>query len=94
MMHDRRNLAETLNFWLRIQRQNWEDGFPPSPSEASWIRCAMEAARDGGSLDRMQDCILHAILKDRSPPGRTPTYSLDAFRQDLGLFQTQYVERH
>lgn len=91
-MNHGRSLAQTLHFWLRIQRQNWEDGFPPNPQETRWIRCAMEAAREGGSLSRMQDCILHAILSDRSPPTGLADYSLDAFRSDLGTFQARYLD--
>ena len=91
-MSDGRSLAQTLHFWLRIQRQNWEDGFPPNPQETRWIRSAMEAAREGGSLGRMQECILHAILHDRTPPSGLSDYNLDSFRRDLGLFQSRYID--
>jgi hypothetical protein len=91
-MSDGRSLAQTLHFWLRIQRQNWEDGFPPTLQESCWIRSAMETARGGGSLGRMQECILHAILHDRTPPSGVPDYSLDSFRRDLGLFQSRYID--
>ena len=94
MMSDGQGLAQTLHFWLRIQRQNWEDGFPPSPQEVRWIGCAMRAAREGGSLGRMQECILHAILNDRTPPADHSGYSLDAFQRDLGTFQARYLDSH
>jgi hypothetical protein len=92
MMMDGRGLAQTLHFWLRIQHQNWEDGFPPSAQEAHWIRCAMATARQGGSLGRMQECILHAILNDCDPPAGPRDYSLDAFRHDLWTFQARYID--
>ncbi|WP_225771117.1 hypothetical protein [Inquilinus sp. Marseille-Q2685] len=91
MMSDGRSLAQTLHFWLRIQGQNWEDGFPPSPDEAAWICLALEAARHG-SLGRTQECILHAILQDRVPPPEAGDYSLASFRRDLSAFQTRYLD--
>ena len=91
MMNDGRSLAQTLHFWLRIQGQNWEDGFPPSPEETCWICLAMAAAQQG-SLGRVQECILHAILQDRSPPPETGDYSLASFQRDLSAFQARYLD--
>ncbi|OWJ64660.1 hypothetical protein BWR60_23445 [Inquilinus limosus] len=91
MTTDGRSLAQTLHFWLRIQGQNWEDGFPPSPEEAAWISQALAAARYG-SLARSQECILHAILRDLAPPPEAGDYSLDSFRSDLSAFQARYVD--
>ncbi|MGK9234816.1 hypothetical protein KXS07_23915 [Inquilinus limosus] len=91
MMNDGRSLAQTLHFWLRIQGQNWEDGFPPSPEETCWIGLAMEAARQG-SLGRVQECILHAILQDLAPPPAAGDYSLDSFRRDLSAFRERYLD--
>ena len=91
MTNDGRSLAQTLHFWLRIQGQNWEDGFPPGPEEAAWICLAMSAARQG-SLGRVQECILHAILQDLTPPPESRDYSLASFRNDLSAFQVRYID--
>jgi hypothetical protein len=93
IMSDGRSLAQTLHFWLRIQGQNWEDGFPPSEPETRWIRLALQAARQG-NLGRAQECILHAILKDRSPPEDGAGYDLNRFRNDLAAFQSRYLDDH
>lgn len=85
------SLAQTLHFWLRIQGQNWEDGFPPSAEETAWISLALAAARQG-SLGRSQECILHAILRDQPPPPEAGDYSLDSFRRDLSAFQARYLD--
>jgi hypothetical protein len=91
MTNDGQSLAQTLHFWFRIQGQNWEDGFPPSPEETCWISLAMVAAHQG-SLGRTQECILHAILQDRDPPPEIGDYSLASFRRDLSAFQTRYLD--
>jgi hypothetical protein len=91
MTNNGQSLAQTLHFWLRIQGQNWEDGFPPSPEETGWIGLALGAARKG-SLGRAQECILHAILRDQDPPPGAGDYSLDRFQHDLSAFQARYLD--
>ncbi|WP_343717265.1 hypothetical protein [Inquilinus sp.] len=92
-MTEGQSLAQTLHFWFRIQGQNWEDGFPPSPDETAWISQALAAARHG-SLARSQECILHAILRDQAPPADAGDYSLDSFRRDLSAFHARYLDDH
>ncbi|TSD85601.1 hypothetical protein FFK22_026500 [Mycobacterium sp. KBS0706] len=78
--------AEAIHAWLRIYLLNWQEGHRPSALEVGWIALAMSIARDGGSLDRVQDCVLAAITR-RTPPDPPEPYGLEQFRRDFAAFR-------
>ncbi|WP_342240935.1 hypothetical protein [Inquilinus sp. OTU3971] len=78
--------AEAIHAWLRIYLLNWQEGHRPSVLEVGWIARAMRIARDGGSLDRIHDCILAAITRRASAEPPEP-YGLEQFRRDFAAFR-------
>lgn len=78
--------AEAIHAWLRIYLLNWQEGYQPSALELGWIARAMRIARDGGSLGRIQDCVLAAITRRALAEPPEP-YGLEQFRRDFAAFR-------